>query len=70
MNNKLVHIESIGVVTICKNRQSARYRITVRPDGAVRVTIPSIASFQSGEQFLSDHLQWISQTKEKLAKKQ
>jgi hypothetical protein len=70
MNNKLVHIESIGVVTICKNRQSTRYRIIVRPDGAVRVTIPSIASFQSGEQFLSDHLQWISQTKEKLAKKQ
>lgn len=70
MSNKLVHIEGIGAVTICKNRQSTRYRITIRPDGAVRVTIPSIASFQSGEQFLSDHLQWISQTKEKLAKKQ
>jgi predicted metal-dependent hydrolase len=70
MNNKLIYIESIGAVTISKSRRSTRFKITVRPDGTVRVTIPWIATFQSGELFLSDHLQWISQTKEKLAKKQ
>jgi predicted metal-dependent hydrolase len=69
MNNKLIYIESIGAVTISKSRQSVRFKITIRPDGAVRVTIPWIATFRSGESFLTDHLRWIFQTKEKLAKK-
>jgi len=69
MSVKQVFIENIGEVTINKNRQATRFRITIRPDGKVRVTIPWIASFQSGEKFIAEHLQWISQTKEKLAKK-
>lgn len=69
MNSRQIYIESIGEVTICKNRQATRFKITIRPDGTIRVTIPWIASFRSGEKFLSDHLQWISQTKEKLAEK-
>jgi predicted metal-dependent hydrolase len=70
MNSRQIYIESIGAVTISKNRQATRFKITIRPDGTIRATIPWIASFQSGEKFLSEHLQWISQTKEKLAKKQ
>jgi predicted metal-dependent hydrolase len=69
MNSKLVNIGEIGEVTISKNRQATRFKITVRPNGAVRVTIPWITSFRSGEKFLSEHLEWIAQTKEKLAKK-
>lgn len=70
MINRQVYIESIGAVTISKNRQATRFKITIRPDGTIRVTIPWIASFRSGEKFLAEHLQWISQTKEKLAEKQ
>jgi len=69
MNIKQIYIKSIGDVTISKNRQSTRFKITVRPDGTIRVTIPWIASFSSGEKFLSEHLIWIAQTKEKLAVK-
>jgi len=69
MNIKQINIDRIGTVTITKNRQATRFKLSVRPEGIVRVTIPWTASFQSGEKFLGEHLQWIFQTKEKLAKK-
>lgn len=69
MNIKQINIDRIGNVTITKNRQAIRFKLAVRPDGTVRVTIPWTASFQSGEKFLGEHLQWIFQTKEKLAGK-
>lgn len=69
MNIKQINIDSIGTVTITKKRQATRFKIAVQPDGKVRVTIPLLASFQSGEKFITEHLQWISQTKEKLSRK-
>ena len=69
MSNKLIHIENIGTITISKNRQTRQFKITLRPDGNIRVTIPWMETFRSGEQFLMDHLDWITQTKEKLNKK-
>lgn len=69
MNIKRVFIENIGEVTINRNSKASRFKITIRPDGTIRATIPWIASFRSGENFLSENLQWITQTKEKLAKK-
>ena len=69
MNIKQINIDPIGTVSITKNRQATRFKIAVRPDGTVRVTLPWTASFQSGEKFLREHLEWISQTKEKLAGK-
>ena len=69
MNSKQVNIGEIGEVTITRNHQATRFKISIRPDGTVRITIPWVSSFRSGEQFLSEHLQWIIQTKEKLAKK-
>lgn len=69
MSNKLINIAGIGAVTIFKNRQAIRFKIAIRPNGMIRVTIPWLASFQSGEKFLREHLQWIVQTKEKLTKK-
>lgn len=69
MNIKRVYIENIGEVTISRKSQAIRFKISIRPDGTIRATIPWIASFRSGEKFISEHLQWITQTKEKLAKK-
>jgi len=66
---KEVLIENIGLVTISKNRRATRFKVTVRPNGIIRVTIPWLASFRAGEEFLSNHREWIEQTKEKLAKK-
>lgn len=69
MNSKQINIEGIGTVTITKNSQATRFKIAIRPDGTVRVTIPGSSYFQNGEKFVTDHLQWIQITKEKLSKK-
>lgn len=66
---KEVFVEHIGAVTISRNRQAVRFKIAVRPDGKVRVTIPWLASFLSGEKFLTQHLQWIADTQKKMALK-
>jgi len=66
---KEVFVEHIGAVTINRNRQSVRYKIAIRPDGRVTVTIPWLASFLSGEKFLIQHLQWVSDMRDKMAKK-
>ena len=68
MNIRQINIDSIGKATITKNRRATRFKITIQPDGTVRVTIPWMASFQSGEKFITEHLQWISQVKDKLTK--
>ena len=69
MPTKEVFVEHIGAVTISRNRQAVRFKIAVRPDGKVRVTIPWLASFLSGEKFLTQHLQWIADTQKKMALK-
>jgi predicted metal-dependent hydrolase len=68
MHSKQIFVDPVGAVTISKNRQATRFKISVRPDGTTRVTIPWLASFKSGEKFVDEHLQWITQTKERLAK--
>ena len=69
MNTKILTVGNIGTVTLTKNRQATRFKISVKPDGSIRVTIPWLASFRNGENFLTDHLEWIIQVKEKLASK-
>ncbi len=66
---KEVFVENIGSVTITRNRQALRFKISIRPDGKIRVTIPWQASYRSGEQFLNEHIKWIAEAKEKLAKR-
>ena len=67
MNKKQLTVENIGYVTITKNRQATRFKISVQPDGTTKVTIPWLASFVNGEKFLQEHLQWILKAKEKMA---
>ena len=67
MSTRKLMVDKIGMVNIAKNRQSTRFKISVQPTGNVRVTIPWIASFQSGEKFLMEQMPWILATKEKFA---
>jgi predicted metal-dependent hydrolase len=69
MNKKQLTVENIGTVTITKNRQATRFKISVQPNGTTRVTIPWQATFLNGEKFLHEHLQWILQAKQKMAAK-
>ena len=69
MSVKEVFVEHIGAVTINRNRRAIRFKISIRPDGKIRVTIPWMASYLSGEEFLAQHISWIAKTKEKMAEK-
>jgi predicted metal-dependent hydrolase len=46
-------------VTIYKRRGSRNLRVTVRPDGEVRVSIPAWAAYPVGVQFARSRLDWI-----------
>jgi predicted metal-dependent hydrolase len=69
MNVKTVVLDKVGPVTIFRNKLAHRIKITVKPNGEIRVTIPWGASFQTGENFLSEKRQWIEKTLGKLARK-
>jgi len=69
MHSKQIYLSNIGEITITRNRLAVRFKITVKPDGKIGVTIPWMASFASGEKFISGHLNWIAKTKEKQAEK-
>jgi predicted metal-dependent hydrolase len=69
MTEQTVHLEKVGPVTIYRKKQATRIKITIKPGGEIRVSIPWAASFQSGEKFLIDKQLWIEKTLEKLARK-
>ncbi len=69
MNEKTIVLDRVGPVTIYRNKLANRIKITVKPGGVIRVTIPWRASFQSGEKFLTQKHQWIEKTLGKLALK-
>ena len=58
-NSRIVEIEHIGEVVMQKNRQSRYLRISVKSDGAVRLTMPVRAAWQHGIDFLSEKKAWI-----------
>ena len=60
MNEKTVILEKVGAVTISRNKMATRIKITVKPDGKIRVTVPWLATLQSGEKFLVEKQQWIA----------
>ena len=69
MIEKTVILDDVGPATIYRNKLTNRIKITVKPDGMIRVTIPWMASFQSGENFLIEKKQWIVKTLGKMASK-
>jgi len=67
--SKTIELEPIGEVLISRNRRSLNFRISIKPDGKVRLTIPWLASFSSGENFLKQQIQWITDTKARLSQR-
>ena len=55
---KSVTVDGLDV-TIYKRRGARSLRISLRPDGQVRVTIPSWAAYQAGVAFVKSREQWI-----------
>lgn len=55
---KTVSINGLAV-TIYKRRGARSLRISLRPDGSIRVTIPTWAAFQAGVEFVKSREDWI-----------
>ena len=62
MDSKLVHIPEIGEVAITRRRQCKRLCISVNKRKEVKVSIPLRVSFNEGERFLFERIEWIKKS--------
>jgi predicted metal-dependent hydrolase len=60
MAKKIIDIPEIGPVSLYKRRGNRSLRLSVAPDGEVRVTLPSWVPYKAGEQFARSRLEWIT----------
>jgi hypothetical protein len=61
-NTKFIIVPGIGEVSITKNRQNRRLRISINRNKIVKVSIPFRISFSEGERFLFEKIDWIRQS--------
>ncbi len=60
MSQKIVEVEGIGQVVLAKRRGSRNLRLSIRPDGSVRVGIPHWAPYSAGVAFAVKRKGWIN----------
>lgn len=60
MAQKYVELPGIGRVLLSKRRGSRSLRLTIRPDGVVRVGLPAWAPYSAGIKFALDRADWIN----------
>lgn len=60
MSQKIVDVEGIGRVVLAKRRGSRSLRLTIRPDGTVRVGLPRWAPYSAGIDFARRRRDWIN----------
>ncbi len=61
---KLVTIEGIGQVSLYKRRGNRSIRLSLRPDGEVRVSLPAWLPYAAGVKFAQSRAQWIEQQRQ------
>jgi hypothetical protein len=54
------------VIEFVRVRRARRYILRVRPDGSLRVTVPSGGSRREAEQFVRKHQRWISRERDRV----
>lgn len=59
MATKTVNLPNIGAVTLHKRRGNRNLRLSIGPDGAVRVSLPYWLPYKAGEQFVLAKTRWI-----------
>jgi predicted metal-dependent hydrolase len=60
MAQKYVDLPGIGQVLLAKRKGSRNLRLTIRPDGVVRVGLPAWAPYSVGIKFAKDRTDWIN----------
>jgi predicted metal-dependent hydrolase len=61
MAQKVVFIPEVGKVTLAKRRGAKNLRLSIRPDGSIRVSLPIWAPYASAIKFVNDRADWIRQ---------
>lgn len=56
---KQFQLDELGTVTVYKRRGTNSLRLSVRPDGSLRVTIPAWSAYATGLQFARSRRSWI-----------
>jgi predicted metal-dependent hydrolase len=59
MASKKFPLTGFGEITIAKRSTNRNIRLSVKADGAVLVTIPSWATYQSGLRFAHTKIDWL-----------
>ncbi len=59
MSKKTIDIEGVGEVELFKSKRAKRIRITIKPGGIVRVTVPNLISFRRAKSFVLEKQDWI-----------
>ena len=59
MPGKQFPLAGVGEVTIVKRATNRNLRLSIKPDGAIVVTIPKWASYHSGLSFAESKRDWI-----------
>ncbi|HET7528878.1 MAG TPA: SprT family zinc-dependent metalloprotease [Candidatus Saccharimonadales bacterium] len=65
MAQKVVDIQGIGTITLAKRKGARNLRITIRPDGSVRVGMPSWTPYEAGIRFAKSRAEWIERHRPK-----
>ena len=61
MNSKEYQLTPDIIVRIVKRKKSRRIKITLEPNGGVRVSIPYYVPYQMGVSFAKSKIDWINE---------
>lgn len=69
-SSKTIYVEGIGEVVLRKNRLNKRTRITIKPPGIVKVTLPIRETYANAEKFVESQKRWILENLERVRSRQ
>ncbi|MDR0714365.1 MAG: M48 family metallopeptidase [Bacteroidales bacterium] len=69
-STKVVHFQDIGEVTFVKSVVSRSFRISLKPFGGIRVTLPQWESYQRAMEFVKLKKEWIIRARSKIAQQE
>ena len=59
MAQKYIHIDGVGEVALQKRKGTSSIRMTVKPDGTLRVSLPAWSPYKAGEAFVRSKRAWV-----------
>ncbi len=59
MVEKTFHIPKVGKITLVKNKRSKHFKLRVKPDKQVFVSLPYYSSYENALKFAREHTNWI-----------